>query len=144
MKRTDITDLFPEATKEQIDKLMGINGNDINAAKSELESLRQQLTQQNGEQLQNAQKQIESLTAELNGMKTAEAIRLTREKVSREKNIPVNLLTGDTEEACAMQADEILKFATPSYPTVKDGGEPHGTPKNSTRDQFADWVSENL
>ena len=43
MKRTDITEIFPEATKEQIDKLMGINGADINAAKSELESLQQQI-----------------------------------------------------------------------------------------------------
>lgn len=144
MKRTDITDLFPEATKEQIDKLMGINGSDINAAKSEMDSLRQQLTQQNGEQLQKAQKQIDSLTKELNGMKTAETIRLTREKVAKEKNIPVNLLTGDTEEACAMQADEIIAFATPSYPEVKDGGETHRTLKTSTRDQFADWAKENL
>ena len=48
MKRTDITDIFPEATKEQIDKLMALNGADINGAKSELETLRQQLTEQNG------------------------------------------------------------------------------------------------
>ena len=44
MKRTDITDLFPDASKEAIDKLMGINGADINAAKAELEALRTELT----------------------------------------------------------------------------------------------------
>ena len=43
MKRTDITELFPEAPKEAIDKLLNINGADVNAAKSELDSLRQQL-----------------------------------------------------------------------------------------------------
>lgn len=144
MKRTDITDIFPEASKEQIDKLMGINGADINAAKSELETLRAQLSNQNGVELEQARQQIEALTSELKGMKDAETIRLTREKVASEKNIPVNLLTGETEEACAKQADEILAFATPKYPAVKDAGESHLTPKGQTRDQFADWARENL
>lgn len=145
MKRTDITELFPEATKEQIDKLMGINGADINAAKAELDTLRQQLTDQSGKDLKKAQDQISALTAELNGMKTAETIRLTREKVASEKKIPVNLLTGETEEACVKQADEILAFASPNYPVIKDAGEPHNAPKGaSTRDQFADWAKDNI
>lgn len=144
MKRTDITKLFPEATKEQIDELMSINGADINAAKSELETLRAQLTDQSGKELEKAQKQIEALTSELNGMKNAEAIRIARETVASEKNIPVNLLTGETVEACAKQADEILAFATPKYPVVKDAGESHLTPKGQTRDQFADWARDNL
>ena len=145
MKRTDITELFPEATKEQIDKLMGINGADINAAKAELDTLRQQLTDQSGKDLKKAQDQIATLTAELNGMKTAETIRLTREKVASEKKIPMNLLTGETEEACVKQADEILAFASPKYPVIKDAGEPHGAPNGaSTRDQFADWAKDNI
>ena len=142
MKRTDITELLPEATKEQIDKLMGINGADINAAKGDVETLRQQLTEQSSKEMEKAKLQIENLKSELNGMKAAETIRLTREKVASEKKIPVNLLTGETEEACAKQADEILAFAAPSYPTLPDGGEPHGTPKATTRDQFADWAKE--
>lgn len=144
MKRTDITKLFPEATKEQIDELMAINGADINAAKGDVDALKQQLTDQSGAEMAKAQKQIEQLTAELNGMKNAETIRLTREKIANEKNIPVHLLTGETEEACAKQADEILAFATPKYPAVKDAGESHITPKGQTRDQFADWAKENL
>ncbi len=144
MKRTDITKLFPEATKEQIDEIMSINGADINAAKSEVDDLRKQLTDQSGAEMAKAQEQIKALTAELTGMKNAETIRLTREKVANEKNIPVNLLTGETEEACAKQADEILAFATPKYPVVKDAGESHLTPKGQTRDQFADWARDNL
>lgn len=144
MKRTDITKIFPEATKEQIDEIMGINGADINAAKTEVDDLRKQLTEQNGAEMEKAQQQIEQLTAELNSMKQAETIRLTREKVASEKNIPVNLLTGETEDACAKQADEILAFAKPKYPAVKDAGESHITPKGATRDQFADWAKENL
>lgn len=144
MKRTDITKLFPEATKEQIDELMAINGADINAAKGDVDALKQQLTDQSGAEMAKAQQQIEQLTAELNGMKSAETIRLTREKIANEKNIPVHLLTGETAEACAKQADEILAFATPRYPAVKDAGESHIIPKGTTREQFADWAKENL
>ena len=42
MKRTDITQLFPEAPKETIDKLMDLNGADVNAAKAEVENLKAQ------------------------------------------------------------------------------------------------------
>jgi hypothetical protein len=44
MKRTDITALFPDATPDQIDKLMDLNGGDINRAKGELDGLKTQLT----------------------------------------------------------------------------------------------------
>lgn len=150
MKRTDITELFPEASKEAIDKLMSINGADINAAKSELEKVQNQLNEalantKGAEELEKAQQQISQLTTELEGMKSAEAIRVMRDKVASEKNIPANLLTGETEEACAKQADEILAFSSShKYPVVRDGGETHATPKTSTRDQFAEWAKENL
>ena len=146
MKRTDITDLFPDAPKEAIEKLMAINGNDVNAAKAELESLKTQLAQaQNSEALKKAQQQITQLTEELNGMKTAESLRLMREKVAVEKKVPATLLTGDTEDACAKQADSILAFAKAgTYPSVPDGGEIQKTGKTATRDSFADWAKENL
>lgn len=148
MKRTDITEIFPDATKEQIDKLMGINGADINAAKSELDSLQQQIAglknNQGGDELKKAQAQIDALTNEINGMKNAEAIRLVRKKVATEKKVPVNLLTGETEEACAKQADEILAFAQPKYPAVRDGGEIHNPPSPAARDRFAVWAEEKL
>ena len=43
MKREQISEIFPDATKEQIDKLMGINGTDINSAKGDLDGLKGQL-----------------------------------------------------------------------------------------------------
>lgn len=152
MKRTDIIALFPEynVPKETIDKLMDLNGADINAAKAEVETLKQQLSEAQkaatgSEELQKAQQKIEELTQELTGMKTAETIRLTREKVAGEKKVPAHLLTGETEEACAKQADEILAFAKPTgYPQVRDGGEVPITPKRSTRDKFADWAKDAL
>lgn len=148
MKRTDITELFPEAPKEAVDKLMAINGADINAAKGDLDELRRQLQQaQSGADLQQAQQKIAELDKELTAMKTAETLRGIRAKVAGEKKIPAELLTGETEEACAKQADAILAFAKPAggYPSPRDGGEPSsGTSGATTRDKFAAWASENL
>ena len=147
MKRADITELFPEAPKEAIDKLMALNGADVNAAKAEVEDLKKQLqaAQEGDGKLQEAQQQIAQLTSELDGMKKAETIRLTREKVAGEKKIPANLLTGETEEACAEQADAILAFAQPGgYPRLRDAGEPSRTSTAQTRDRFADWAEDNL
>mgnify|MGYP007115414664 CR=1 FL=1 len=39
MKRTEIQELFPEAPKESIDKIMSLNGADINAAKAKYRAL---------------------------------------------------------------------------------------------------------
>lgn len=154
MKRTDITGLFPEATDEQVSALMNINGNDINNAKKGVEDLQTALeatkaqladAQTNGDSLQAAIDRANGLQAELDTMKAAETIRLTREEVAKSVGVPVHLLTADTKEACEAQAQSILEFATPkSYPSVRDGGEPIGTPKKSTRDQFAEHFNQAL
>lgn len=158
MQRKDITDLFPDATKEQIDKLMGINGTDINNAKGELDGLKAQLTTAQGEleklkkgaegqpdKLKEAMEAVTALQNELNGMKHAETVRLMREKVSGEKKVPANLLTGETEETCTAQADAILAFAkTGSYPSVPDGGEAGKPSTLTTRDKFAQWADQFL
>ena len=146
MKRTDITDLWPEAPKEAIDKLMAINGADVNASKAEIEDLKQKLAAAaSSDELQKAQQQAAQLQNELDSMKAAETIRLTREKVAGEKKVPAHLLTGETEEACAKQADEILAFAQPSgYPQIRDGGDPRNPPAPTTRQKFADWAKDNL
>lgn len=158
MQRKDITDLFPDATKEQIDKLMSINGTDINNAKGELDGLKAQLTTAQGEleklkkgaegqpdKLKEAMEAVTALQNELNGMKHAETVRLMREKVSGEKKVPANLLTGETEETCSAQADAILAFAKAgSYPSVPDGGEAGKPSTLTTRDRFAQWADQFL
>lgn len=154
MKRTDITDLFPEATKEQIDKLMGINGADINGAKGETETLKTQLAEARaelekfsgaGDQLKEAQDALAAARSEIATMKAREEIRVVREKVATDKAVPVGLLKGETEEECVTEADALLAFAKSSkYPTIPDGGETR-TPSNpGTRDKFADWAKDNL
>lgn len=96
-------------------------------------------------ELQKATERADSLQAELNALKSANEVRALREKVAKEKNIPANLLTGETEEDCIAQADAILSFAMPNaYPTVKDGGEVRKTLKKDTASQFADWFNEQI
>lgn len=157
MKRTDITALFPDATDEQIKKLMDLNGSDINDAKRGGEDAKKQLTEALA-QLDAAKKASEgapsadevaklrdkaaSLEKELTSMKLSNQLRELRETVAKEKGIPPELLTGETEDACKKQADGILAFSKnqQQYPTLPDGGEPTGASHGSTRDQFAAWM----
>lgn len=154
MKRSDITDLFPEATKDQVDRLMDINGSDINGAKGEAETLRSELAAAKAEiekysgagvQLKEAQDALTAARAEIESMKAKEDLRLMREKVSTEKSVPIGLLTGETEDECVSQADAILSFAkTGKYPSIPDGGETRTPSTPTTRDQFAEWAKDNL
>jgi DNA repair exonuclease SbcCD ATPase subunit len=154
MKRTDITSLFPEATDDQINALMSINGNDINNAKKGIEELQTSLkdaqtklasVENNSAALQEAIDRANGLQTELDTMKAAEQVRQTREDVAKSVGVPAHLLTGDTKEACEAQAQAILEYARPStYPSVPDGGEPVGTVKKATRDQFAEHFNQIL
>lgn len=151
MKRTDITALFPEATDEQINTLMGINGNDINNARRGVEELQASLTEAQAKltaqttaeaDLAAAQEQIAALQADIDQRNLADTIRAMREKVAGELGIPAKLLTGTTEEECTAQAQGILEFSKASaYPSVKDGGETRVDVQQTTRQQFADWFN---
>lgn len=152
MKRTDITALFPDATDEQIKALMSINGSDINNARKGIEDLQAALdsakadlesARNNSEELQAAQAKVTALQAEIDQRNAADTLRAIREKVAEDVGIPVHLLTGSTEEECKTQAQGILDFAKPqTYPNVRDGGEPGGTMKPTTRQQFAEWFDQ--
>ena len=157
MKRADITALFPDATDEQIKALMDLNGSDVNREKSKTEEARKQLAQAQAaieelkqsapdpEALEKATKRVADLEAELSGVKAAEKLRVLREAISGETGVPAALLTGETEDDCKAQAQAILAFARPSaYPTIPDGGEIHTTAGGSTRDQFSDWLQNQL
>lgn len=157
MKRTDITALFPDATDEQINALMNLNGNDVNREKSKTEDVKRQLADAQAaiealnqsapdpDALEKATRRVADLEAELNGVRAAEKLRVLREAIAGETGVPASLLTGETEDDCKAQAEAILAFARPSaYPTVPDGGEIHMPAGSSTRDQFSDWLQEKL
>lgn len=63
-----------------------------------------------------------ALQQQLDAMKADSDRREMKRRVSTATGVPAALLTGETEEACTAQAQEILKFATPAYPDVPDGG----------------------
>ena len=68
-----------------------------------------------------------ALQQQLDAMKADSDRREMKQRVSAATGVPAALLTGDTEEACTAQAQEILKFSAPAYPNVRDGGEPDAT-----------------
>lgn len=103
-----------------------------------------EMEEANKSELQKAQDKAAKLEKELSALKHEAEIRNIRAKVSSEKGVPAELLTGETEEDCKSQADSILKFAQASGNSyVVDGGEVKTTAKQSTANQFADWMSKN-
>lgn len=98
-------------------------------------------------ELQKAQDQLKNVTAELDKLKKESAVRQIRDKVAMAKGVPANLLNGATEEECTAQADALLEFAggKKKYPSVPDGGEvPPAQDGGATKDQFSNWLKENL
>lgn len=151
MKRTDITALFPDATEEQINKIMDINGSDINNAKKNYDDLQASLSSTQAElqaakagadELTKEHERAEALQKQLDERNAADAIREMKDKVSQETGVPANLLTAEDEDACRQQAASIKEYATPKYPTVQDGGDPHPPTQKATREQFAEWLDE--
>lgn len=150
MKRENITALFPDATKEQLDQIMAINGADIQRAKSGMEDLRTQLSSVQTE-LEQARtdagemERLKGLETELSDLKAANAIRDMREKVSKATGVPAHLLSGDTEEDCTAWANSLKEYQQSSARlNVPNGGEPGGNGAGmTTAEQFAAW-SENV
>lgn len=104
-----------------------------------------EMTEANKSELQKANEKAIALQAKIDEMTKAKEVTEIRNKVASETGIPVNLLTGENEDACREQAAGILAFAKPNaYPTVKDGGEAIAPTSNSTRDMFASFLSSNL
>lgn len=68
--------------------------------------------------------QFDTTKAQLDALNAANTQRDMRARVAASTGVPVELLTGDTEEACTAQAHAALKFARqkPGYPIVKCAG----------------------
>lgn len=151
MKRTDITALFPEATDEQIQKIMDLNGGDINKAKGDLQTVQDQLAaaQTELEQLKakDTTGDLAAVTAELEALKAANALRDLRAKVSKDTGVPADLLTGDTEDACKAQAEAIKAYSQSQppagYPNMKDGGSVSVSTQKTTREKFKEFMEKN-
>lgn len=100
-----------------------------------------EMEEESKSELQKATERADSLQAELDKMKKADAVRTLREEVSKETGVPANLLHGTTKEECEAQAKDILAYAKPNYPNVEDKGEVNNVGGGSTREQFANWFN---
>ena len=100
-----------------------------------------EMEEESKSELQKATERADSLQAELDKMKKADAVRTLREEVSKETGVPSNLLHGTTKEECEAQAKDILAYAKPNYPKVEDKGEVNHVGGGSTREQFANWFN---
>lgn len=116
-------------------------GIDLDALKEKASKF-DEMEEANKTELQKANERAMALETELNNLKSANEIRDIREKVSQETNVPVSLLTGNTEEECKAQAEGIRAYANPTYPTVKDAGEVQQVTKPSAREDFKGWMNQ--
>lgn len=74
-------------------------------------------------ELQKALESVTNLQNELTTLKTANTVREVREKVAKDMEVPVSLLTADTEEDCKKQAQAIKDYAggvKKKYPAAKE------------------------
>ena len=133
-------------TQDELNALVGERLRRESAKYADYEDLKakaqkfDEYTESQKTELEKANEKTASLEAELTSLKRANEVREMREKVAKEKGVPVDLLTGDTEEECAAFADKLNAYKKPgTYPNVKDGGEVKGNSGKTTRDQFADW-----
>lgn len=65
---------------------------------------------------------LDTTKAQLDALNKATTRSEMLNRVSSATGVPAELLTGETEEDCTAQAQAIMKFATPAYPRVQDGG----------------------
>lgn len=87
-------------------------------------------------ELQKATDKMTALQKELDALKSANTVKAIREKVAKDTEVPIELLTADTEEACKAQADAILKFAKPkSYPGTHSNNSNNSNSSASTDPQ---------
>lgn len=98
----------------------------------------------NKSDLQKAQDQAAQYKAQAEALQKEITTRNVREKVAKEMNVPLSLLTGETEEECKKQAEGLLAWRgdAPKYPVLNDSGETTRVSGGKTRDQFADWFNE--
>ena len=135
----DVNKIVNDRLARERKKYEGIDLEDLKAKAAKLD----EIEEANKSELEKANERAKALETELESIKKENEVRNMRQKVANETGVPENLLTGDDEESCKAQAEAIKKFANPGYPKVKDGGEVSKV-KTSTRQQFAEWASENL
>ena len=139
-------------TQEELNKFVSERVKRERAKYSDYEELKEkalkfdEITAAQGTELTKLQEESKKLKEELKSMKEAEQLRLTKEKIAKDSNIPLELLTEKTEEALLNQAAALANYIKqqPGYPVVKDGGEVRGEHKIPTSQQFSEYMIKML
>lgn len=105
-----------------------------------------EIEEKNKSELEKANEKVKSLQAEIDGMKKAQELSDMRTKVAKENNVPIELLTGTTEDECKVQADKVKELMSASgVPvTVSDGGEVVRPGKLDPAKAFEQWAKDKL
>lgn len=100
----------------------------------------------NKTELEKMTEKAKTLQAELDGIKKASALREMREKIATDNNVPIEFLTGTTEEECTAQADKVKEmFSVSGIPVrVTDGGEVLSTGAPNSGALFEKWAKDKL
>ena len=139
-------------TQEELNKFVSERVKRERAKYSDYEELKEkalkfdEITAAQGTELTKLQEESKKLKEELKSMKEAEQLRLTKEKIAKDSNIPLELLTEKTEEALLNQAAALANYIKqqPGYPVVKDGGEISGEHKATTSQLFSEYMTKVL
>lgn len=139
-------------TQEELNKFVSERVKRERAKYADYEELKEkalkfdEITAAQGTELTKLQEESKKLKEELKSMKEAEQLRLTKEKIAKDSNIPLELLTEKTEEALLNQAAALANYIKqqPGYPVVKDGGEVSGTGARPTAQAFNEWMQKAL
>lgn len=136
-------------TQEEVDKLLGQRLYEERAKYADYAELKSKAEHHDEleQKMKDANSKIAELQSKADALQHNIDIGNIRKKVSAETGIPMDLLTGETEESCKSQAEAMIKWReshVPNYPNVKDGGEVTNVSGSSTRDQFAAWFESSL
>lgn len=131
-------------TQDEVDKMIGARLYEERAKFADYAELKSKAERHDEleQKFKDANSRIAELQSRADALQHNIDIGNIRKKVSAESGIPVDLLTGETEESCKAQAEAMIKWReshVPNYPNVKDGGEVTNVTGGSTRDQFAAW-----
>lgn len=127
MKREEIKTIFPDATDEQLDKVMGINGTDVEKAKAKTTALEAEIKEKkeafdklnaefeklktDGASAEDRKAKFEALQADnVAKEKQAEADRIAKEKADGILNRFTAVMGGKEFSHEAVKADYLRKF----------------------------------
>lgn len=171
MKRDEVKAIVPSITDEQLDRVMDLNGADIERQKqtiatltTERDAARTQLGEANkklegydpewktkAERAEsNARAQVAALQSDFAAESAVSGVRFSSESArkaflsdlkARKLTLQDGKLLGFDDFLADYKMSDPNAFAS-GYPNVRDGGDPHNKPASTAREQFAAWFEQ--